>query len=311
MSKLFEDMSSDIWLRLKDTSKAHIRMGKETITDNTLLKILRSKSKNIKVFQTPKLHEKEKGSDWEWWIGTKELGWIRYAIQAKKLDPFSENYKSLNYKPANKKPKDDLKDGPQDDPEEKTQAQILKEYATANNSIPLYSFYNYLEVDVESKLHKYWHQDLSEFRIDQFGWTFTPVENVIEVLELKKRGYRKFHNIHQFENTHPMSYLVKALNIVEKLKLGKTGEKQVIGYSDSLPDYFKEMELTLDDQSSQKTEPSTSLMEYNVKNKYFIDPAETVKVKQKHPSIAFKEYYDEKLALYPSRVLKIDILDFD
>ena len=89
-NKLFEKISKDIWYKIKYATKAQIRQGEESITDNILLEILKSENKQIKVIQTSKIKEQEKGTDWEWWIGCKNLGWLRYAIQAKKIDSQSQ-----------------------------------------------------------------------------------------------------------------------------------------------------------------------------------------------------------------------------
>ncbi len=71
--------------------------------------------------------ESVKGTDWEWWIGNRTHGYLRYAVQAKKLDAKTNRYSSLNHKVG---------------VGSKTlfQHDILEKYAHVNQAIPLYAF---------------------------------------------------------------------------------------------------------------------------------------------------------------------------
>ncbi|WP_300583268.1 DUF6615 family protein, partial [uncultured Pseudoalteromonas sp.] len=87
----------DVWNRLDNSTQFGINQGEETLTDNLLLYLASQKLSNIKIIQTPKNKEKVKGTDWEWWIGNRKQGYLRYAVQAKKLDLKSGRYASLNH----------------------------------------------------------------------------------------------------------------------------------------------------------------------------------------------------------------------
>lgn len=303
INKILEKVSQDIWFNLRDTTRAKIRYGEETITDYILLEILRSENKDISVIQTPKITEKEKGTDWEWWIGTEKLGWLRYAIQAKKLDSKSLNYKSLNYKTGKR-------------PFQKRQIDVLKRYAEKNNAIPLYCFYNYVSVDNNDDLMSYWHQDIREYQIEQFGWTCSPLENVLNILDANVRGNKNFHNIHNEKETFPIRYLTDFSKIKSLLQDCKKEESNIIGYSESLPSFFKDTELLIDrdkEEEYKKGKHSKSEISYykkapddsifNLPNYY------NNNVVINNVSIISRDHYDEETGLYPKRIVKIDIKD--
>ncbi len=308
IEKLFENLSIEIWNRIRDTYKASIRQGEETITDIILLEILRLKSSNVQVIQTPKIKEKEKGTDWEWWIGSKNEGYLRYAIQSKKIDPESRNYKSLNYKSgkgANRK----------------RQIDILTEYAKDNNAIPLYCFYNYVELKDGQDLLEYWHHKINEYQIEQFGWTYTPVDNVLKLLDSKINGNKKFHNIHINKDTLPLRYLLnqktckKLLNSCKE----KTGKGETVsGYIKSLPSFFNEIEWIIEKEKEEErmkreNEGKSQIVYYRDVSDLSIFAGkiltfENNNIIQKATSLP-EEYYNHKTALYPKRILKIDIDD--
>ncbi|EHO7545990.1 hypothetical protein KMF76_000231 [Salmonella enterica] len=79
-------ISDDVWKRLENGKKYNIIQGEETLTDNILLYLASQNLSEIKIIQTPKNMESVKGTDWEWWIGNRTHGYLRYAVQAKKLD---------------------------------------------------------------------------------------------------------------------------------------------------------------------------------------------------------------------------------
>ena len=254
------------------------------------------------VIQTPKIKEKEKGTDWEWWIGCEELGWLRYAIQAKKIDPTSLNYKSLNYKSGTK-------------PNKKRQIDILKKYAKENNAIALYSFYNYVEVRGRDDLHPYCHQRIEDYQIEQFGWTYTPIDNVLELLDSGAIGNKKFENIHSYEETLPMRYLMHPKGVKTLLQSYKNKEEYVPGYSESLPSFFKNIEQIVDKDNEEEMKKRDGGRSTSIS--YFIEAPEFSifeKPRQfknnvviKNASVISEECYNRQLGLYPKRIVKIDI----
>ena len=83
---LFESIASSTWQRIHWGNFYKISQGEETITDLNLLELARANCPEVKVIKTAKNKEKYQGTDWEWWIGNKRLGWLRYAVQAKKIN---------------------------------------------------------------------------------------------------------------------------------------------------------------------------------------------------------------------------------
>lgn len=230
----------DIWERLRNSIEFGINQGEETLTDNLLLYLASQKLSGITVIQTPKNKEKLIGTDWEWWIGNKKNGYLRYAVQAKKLDLKSGRYASLNHKVG--KGKGAI-----------AQHKVLEMYAKSNNAIPLYAFYNYL---APSNYPKSWNCNL-KFDISKLGCTVTPLKNV--KIALSKRGYRTFKKIHAFPETVPLRCLavcpnitcsVKASNIIcesdriyiNPLNWFNEGEQPLI-YPEQLPSQYYDHDL--------------------------------------------------------------------
>lgn len=82
LASVLECLSVDTWERLRDSIDLGIRFGEETITDLLLLDLKRKNPPRTRVLQTPKSKEKDQGTDWEWWIGSPRLRWLRFAVQA-------------------------------------------------------------------------------------------------------------------------------------------------------------------------------------------------------------------------------------
>ena len=184
----------DVWNRLGYSKKYSISQGEETITDNLLLYLALQNLTNISIIQTPKNKEAIKGTDWEWWIGNRRSGYLRYAVQAKKLDFTTGRYESLNHKVGK-------------GASAKYQHNILEAYSNANNAIPLYAFYNHLD---PSDYPATWNCSLP-IDYPKFGCTVTPLKNV--KLAISKRGWRTFDKIHQFSETIPLRCLAVCPNI--------------------------------------------------------------------------------------------------
>jgi hypothetical protein len=184
VDQLLESIASSTWNRIYLGNFYKISQGEETITDFNLLEIAKSSISEVKVIKTPKNEEKNQGTDWEWWIGNNSIGWLRYAIQAKKVD-INSRYAKLGHKVNNRR-----------------QIDILESFARENRAIPLYCFYNHIECD---DLKNYWHCQLS-YEESQFGCTITPSKNVREIL--LSRGKRNFSCLHEFINTKPWRCLI-------------------------------------------------------------------------------------------------------
>ena len=178
-------LSRDIWERLRDVKALppanSVRLGEETITDLLMLDLNRQGLTSATFTQTPKHREATRGTDFECWLGSDHTGWLRLAVQAKKLNLRSERYANLKHK---------SKGGRQID--------RLERYAASNEAIPLYCLYNYSEFVVPSK---HWHCCQRPFQEEELGCTITPSTNIRKVIGLW--GKKNFDYIHRYENTIP------------------------------------------------------------------------------------------------------------
>ncbi|MCD8485992.1 MAG: hypothetical protein LRZ84_04380 [Desertifilum sp.] len=140
----------------------------------------------LHVIKTPQHLESLHGTDWEWWIGSNQLGWLRYAIQAKKINCSSLRYDDLEHKVKGQQ-----------------QLEILRSYSMTNNALGRYCFYNYTE-KIDSKQH--WHCKFP-FASKQLGCSLATLSTVSK--SLKNRGCRNFDFIHSERSTIPLRCLVK------------------------------------------------------------------------------------------------------
>lgn len=198
---VFEDIASSTWQRIHLGEIYKVSQGEETITDINLLELVKANCAEVQVVKTHKNKEKEQGTDWEWWIGNHRLGWLRYAVQAKKINPNSSRYDVLGHK-VNNIP----------------QICTLEQYARINHAIPLYCFYNYLK---NSSISSYWRCNLS-YEVEQFGCTVTPSRNVRTALS--KRGARKFGFLHSFNDTKPWRCLVRCPLMLQIYQTGSVND---------------------------------------------------------------------------------------
>jgi len=184
----FEDITRRIWTDINLSSRYGTLYGEETITDSILLDLAKQNYLNIRIVQTPKHLEAIQGTDWEWYVGSYKYGWIRYAIQAKKLSLKSASYDSLNHK-VGKLQSDDY------------QINLLRTFADSNGAVPLYNFYNYFPSATKAD---HW-QCSKPFDKELLGWTFTTLKNVTTAINT--RGSRTFNKIHQLKYTLPIRCL--------------------------------------------------------------------------------------------------------
>jgi hypothetical protein len=138
------------------------------------------------------------GTDWEWLIGSYSIGWLRYAVQAKRVDYPSGRYSGLG---------DPVPQG--------SQVNVLLKYARANNAIPLYCLYNYCTI---SPLDPYWHCDLPLDQT-QLGCTLAPAYVVKQ--KMGTRGARSFKTIHSENSTRPWRCLVGCAEFLSMYAAGK------------------------------------------------------------------------------------------
>lgn len=191
---LLESLSRDTWERLRHSLEFDVPQGEETITDLNLLEIRRSGVRGVRVWKCPKGQEAKTGLDWEWFIGSDTVGWLRYAVQAKKLKLDTKIYDKLSHKVR-----------------KRLQAEILESYAEANDAVPLYCLYNY--VGGAAPFNKYWHCN-DDVESEQLGCTLTPLRVIKEALERGGRTSRRtFEHIHSDNCTIPWRCLVKCRHV--------------------------------------------------------------------------------------------------
>ena len=183
-----EAIAKHTWQTLKDAREFDISQGEETISDNILLYLLRQRLSGLHIIKTPKNKEAQMGTDWEWWLGNPIQGYLRYAIQAKKLNFDTKRYSKLKHPVPTARGIE-------------CQHEILKKFATANNAIPLYALYNYVELPASAN---HWHCGLP-LDYEQFGVTVTPLGNI--EYAICNRGCRSFDNLHLQSRTQPVRCL--------------------------------------------------------------------------------------------------------
>ena len=126
LDSLLQKLAEDTWENLREAKLLSVRYGEETITDILMLELRR---KGFKLFKQTSLRDETKyGTDFECWVGSCKMGWVGYAIQAKKLDLRSGTYRNFGH----------VVKGPN-----KRQIDILKAYATARKLTPRYCLYSY------------------------------------------------------------------------------------------------------------------------------------------------------------------------
>lgn len=250
-----EKQSSHVWNRLITSKNFGISQGEETLTDQILLNIAEQKSFNIKIIKTTKDLESQQGTDWEWWIGSNKKGWLRYAIQAKKISDNSSTYSALKHK-VGKEPNQEL------------QNVLLEKYASANNAIPLYAFYNHI---VKASYSKYWNCKLPLIP-EQLGITITPLNVVKSALNV--RGCRNFEYIHENKRTIPIRCLALCPHIAEIYQNNQYHAQEKFGHKVKVYGSIQDL-LEID------------LPEINVNN-------------------LSSELYNKKIGIFPERIIIMD-----
>ena len=186
LPRLFEKAASDTWGRLKASSELGISQNETTITDIILLDLKAAKCPFLHLMKTPQHLEPRRGTDWEWWIGAHSVGWLRYAVQAKKIDLSSFRYDNLRHKIGEK---------------QVDQLDILRSYSLANNALARYCFYNYANIQQS----QHWHCNLP-FDSTQLGCSIATLSTVDKAI--KTRGGSNFDFIHSEISTLPFRCLV-------------------------------------------------------------------------------------------------------
>ena len=194
--ELFEVLARTTWNYVGRSFRLHIQLGEDSITSVNLSAIASHKSRCVVVEDT-RVAESVKGCDFELWVGSAFLGWNRYAIQAKKIEPKSSRYSQLNHKVGARR-----------------QIDILESYAKLNRAASLYCFFN------NSGNPYSWSCNLEE-ETEQLGCSVTP-SGVVRTA-ISKHGARNFTWIHSSPSTLPWRCLVRCPELIGKARTARTG----------------------------------------------------------------------------------------
>ncbi|MEP0799421.1 DUF6615 family protein [Funiculus sociatus] len=186
--QIFEELAKATWERIQFGEELGCRQGEETITDINILELKRARLCEVLIPEIYKATESKTGIDWEWWIGSDQRGWWRYAVQAKKVNS-DQKYSKLRHIIGKLHPK-------------KFQIDILESYAQGNNCIPLYCLYNFID---DNNLQKYWHCNFNYDKF-QFGCTVVPVDVIRKAFKLGEK--KTFQFVHSHESVLPWRCLV-------------------------------------------------------------------------------------------------------
>jgi len=201
--ELFEILAGTTWRSIVGFGRRRIQLGEDAITSNHLY-TLDSADSDCWSIEDTRPQETTRGCDFELWIGSDQVGWRRYAVQAKKIKPSTSRYDSLAHKV-----------GPE------LQIDILDRYAKANRTMPIYCFYNHTDKPAN------WNCCLP-YEQAQFGCTVTPSDVVSAALS--KHGARNFSYFHDRPETLPWRCLVRCPKFIEKDGIGAIGWRSLEDY---------------------------------------------------------------------------------
>ena len=177
-----EQVSEDVWNRLKQSRELHVRLGEETLTDILVLDFTRlAGGQKVKIRQTKKYEEAQNGADLEIFVNIGGGSAFRYAVQAKKLYP-EEKYRYLTSRAGSS---------------DRLQLDVLEDTAKVSGVLPYYLLYNYVD---RINTVQHWHccQCLDE---NQLGCTLVPSWRVRHATE--QRGCRTFTFLHSIPEALP------------------------------------------------------------------------------------------------------------
>ena len=184
ITELLERLSRATWERLRWSSRLDLSQNEETITDINLLDIARANLPGISIGKVPsRIEESKIGIDWDFVVGNSSIGWVRFAVQAKKIDYKTEKYESLGKKVR----KFNV-----------LQIDLLDKYAKKQKAVPIYCLYNFVE---RNDYHPFWHCGRRLAR-KQLGCSVTPSFLIRKFIKTKPKK-TSFDDIHKEKETLP------------------------------------------------------------------------------------------------------------
>lgn len=229
----FETITQNVWDNLEDAYNCNLSFGETTISDMILLHLSKENNPNIRIFQTKQDEESEYGTDWVWWIGSEEKGWIGFAVQAKKYHTKDDRYHSLCHKVKGK-----------------AQWEILESHAKSIKAIPIYALYNYA---LDEKTNICARSLISGNKKNMYGVTVTPLNNVTEAL--RTRGCRNFNFLHDKSDTIPLPDLIS----LTREFLNSQSKKTSSNFLESNTIVHKKIPLGLGTESALSFIPNNNL----------------------------------------------------
>ena len=172
---------------MSDAAWGSMRLGEEGITNSLLLDLYDQGCRVLHFKQTSRRDEAISGIDFELWIGSENKGWLRFAIQAKKLDVKTGRYSSLAH----------------ETPSRQQQIELLEDYAGVERAAPIYCLYNHTADAAESE---HWHCCTGPADLKELGCTVTPSINIRKAIG--EWGGKNFNSIHKNQNTLPLKCLL-------------------------------------------------------------------------------------------------------
>lgn len=208
-ARALQDLAQETWQRLREASEYSQAMGEESITEYNLLELKKKASSAIRLRSISKMEESRIGFDWEMFVGTRYRGWIRYAVQAKKVDSADGIYHQLDHPRDETKPK---------------QIDNLEKYARQHKAVPIYCFYNHSNI---ANLQDYWQCGLS-FDARQMGCTIAPSRRVKDALASRPQD-QSFKFIHADAGTIPWRCLLRCPHIFKQYTGHRSSDHPLLG----------------------------------------------------------------------------------
>ena len=201
---LFESLATTTWEWLGQVRQLQLSFSEETVTDIAALRIAGAGISHIKVAKTTKKQEKRSGIDWMWFIGNQAQGYIRYAVQAKKMT--LDDSRNYSYRIRHKV------SGIQG---VGFQIEVLERFARRSRAIPLYCFYNNVD---QGLVTGYWHcltfpGQPDDFR--QMGCTLVPLDKIQLVHQPNRK--KSFASIHEDQRSIPWRCLFHPQCVVKNI----------------------------------------------------------------------------------------------
>lgn len=221
LKKEFEFLTTTTWYSLDLAYTNNISIRETSVSDMMFLYLTQRGLSSIRTYATPHHLEKYIGTDWVWSIGSYNLGWLWFAMQAKKYDTNNKKYHCLSH-PVNGR----------------EQYEILSDFANslAWQCIPLYALFNYVDIAYEinykrnckgRKAKDYYLNTTFPNRGYQWsdlGFTITPLSTVEKVL-VKKSLANNFFPIHSLMQTISLPEIIKIADFYLKSNKPKISEQ--------------------------------------------------------------------------------------